>query len=610
MRRKFERFIGFVAGLICVNLLCAMLTSPSRAQASAPVSVLGNFDLNTVKVISPSQETATSSTITVTGQKFDKAVEIVLKRVPANRWDVQVVIPNAVAIHKGDTLLLSLNMRAVTPTNGSARIGAGFERASPPYNKSLDEVVTPTASWERVNLPFRSDADYAPGTAHAHFVLGFVSETVDLAQFSLFDYGPNVAPETLPHYHIAYAGEEKNATWRQAADERIAKFREADVVVVVKDSQGNPVPGAKIHLAMTRHSFDFGTAVNHWHLLGTGPPNDIYRTKLTSLFTKATVENELKWTDWYDNPAGRQTGIQMVDWLDDHHIAVRGHNLVWPSWQLSPRQLRRDYDAQVAASGQDAANRWLESTIEAHITDEVGALKGKVVSWDVINEPVSNHDFMDLLGKDAMVKWFQVAHAADPNARLYLNDYQDFHGSANASDIAAFQSTIRFLKVRGAPIGGIGLESHFQGSVLTPEQLIESLAEFSKLGLPIEITEYDFKTDDPVLQADFTRDFLTLCFSCPAVESFVTWGFWDGAHWLNDAPLFNKDWSLKPSGKAYEDLVYHKWWTDKTVPITANGHYETRGFLGDYVITVTHANHSTAVHATIKPGRNKIVVTL
>lgn len=89
------------------------------------------------------------------------------------------------------------------------------------------------------------------------------------------------------------------------------------------------------------------------------------------------------------------------------------------------------------------------------------------------------------------------------------------------------------------------------------------------------------------------RDILTITFAHPSQKGFLMWGFWDGAHWLGNAPLFREDWSLKPSGAAFIDQVFHQWWTDTTGLTNAAGNYSTRGFKGTYRITITCADGST-----------------
>ena len=71
------------------------------------------------------------------------------------------------------------------------------------------------------------------------------------------------------------------------------------------------------------------------------------------------------------------------------------------------------------------------------------------------------------------------------------------------------------------------------------------------------------------------------------------WGFWDGSHWMNDAPLFRQDWTLKPAGQAYLDLVFKQWWTDESLATGADGAASVRGFLGDYDVTVHDAAGAT-----------------
>ena len=89
------------------------------------------------------------------------------------------------------------------------------------------------------------------------------------------------------------------------------------------------------------------------------------------------------------------------------------------------------------------------------------------------------------------------------------------------------------------------------------------------------------------MQADYTRDFLTACFSHPAIKGFMIWGFWEGAHWEPPAAMIRRDWSTKPNYDAWNDLIYRQWWTDTSGVTESDGTFRTRGFLGDYAIEVT-----------------------
>jgi hypothetical protein len=118
-------------------------------------------------------------------------------------------------------------------------------------------------------------------------------------------------------------------------------------------------------------------------------------------------------------------------------------------------------------------------------------------------------------------------------------------------------------------------------------------------GLPVEITEYDTDIKDDALDAQFLKDFLTAVYSHPSVEGFLMWGFWDGAHWHHKAPLFNQDWTPKPSEKVWEDLVLHDWWTNADGATDTTGSYAVRGFLGDYEVTVTKGSKTVTVPAKL-----------
>jgi endo-1,4-beta-xylanase len=65
----------------------------------------------------------------------------------------------------------------------------------------------------------------------------------------------------------------------------------------------------------------------------------------------------------------------------------------------------------------------MRKRIDDHIADEATALRGKLVEWDVLNEPFTNHAIQDVLDNDEMIRWFKLARAADPDAVLLLNDY-------------------------------------------------------------------------------------------------------------------------------------------------------------------------------------------
>lgn len=90
----------------------------------------------------------------------------------------------------------------------------------------------------------------------------------------------------------------------------------------------------------------------------------------------------------------------------------------------------------------------------------------------------------------------------------------------------------------------------------------------------------------------------------------MMWGFWDGKHWLGDAPMFYPDWTLKPSGQVWIDLVHRAWKTNIEGTTGTQGEYKTRGFLGDYEITVSHNGKAKTTKVSLGKNGQALTVTL
>jgi GH35 family endo-1,4-beta-xylanase len=396
----------------------------------------------------------------------------------------------------------------------------------------------------------------------------------------------------------SYAGREPDAPWRRAAAERIEKIRKGDLSVAVKDADGRPVSDATVTVRMRRHAFDFGSAVAARALFAETADNEKYRETIKRMFNMVVLENDLKWPDWERN---REQSIRAVDWLRENGIRVRGHCLVWPAWNRMPRD--------VGGLKDDAAA--LRERVRKHIADETSALRGKIAEWDVINEPYTNHAVMDVLGNEVMGEWFKTAREGDPDVRLFLNDYSILsNGGTDAAHQAHYEKTIRSLLESGAPLDGIGMQGHFGRRLTAPERMLDILDRFGKFGKPIKATEFDVDATDEPLQADFTRDFMTALFSHPSVNGIVMWGFWEGRHWKPNAALFRRDWSIKPNGRVWMDLVFKQWWTEVEGRTDAQGNYRTRGFLGDYEIEAARDGKAVRENVALDGDGTTATVTL
>ena len=564
---------------------CVAYAADNGATALLPADSASVFRLS-----GSAGEFAKMSSATITGQPFQSALRLEVSRKPARSQDVQIAAPVTAAVATGDVLMVSFWLRSASP--GEAAVDVGFRAGGTARGPApLNMPAVAGSVWKKVQFPFALTRGYDKGEAEVFFTLGLRQQTLDIGGIELLNYGTSKRVADLPFTRLGYGGSEPGATWRKAAEERIERIRKGNLAVLVRDKAGKPVRGAEVSVRMRKHAFLFGTAVNATALSSQRLSAENlarYKQEIVQLFNFAVMENEMKWPQW-SNESSRPATLAAADWLRERGLQVRGHNLVWPSWRNT------NVKAAVDAKGDPAA---LAKVITGHITETAATFRGRLVDWDVINETFTNHDFMDILGRHAMVDWFKAARSGDPAVKLYINDFNIIEGEdqAHQDDYAA---TIRYLIDEGAPVDGIGLQGHFPARVTPMDDLMKRFDRFAAFGKELEITEFDINTSDEATQADYTRDFMTAAFSQPAVKAFLMWGFWEGAHWIPRGAMMRRDWSVKPNGGVYKDLVFKRWWTNADGKTGAQGTFATRGFLGDYEIEVKAGGETKTVRVSL-----------
>ncbi|MBO0722732.1 MAG: endo-1,4-beta-xylanase, partial [Blastocatellia bacterium] len=507
--------------------------------------------------------------ITVTGQSFTQGYQIRHDGDSAFVYNSGLGWNTAAPIARNDLLQLTFWARKLEPAgSGIIRGQVVFERNGGDYEKSLTaNYPNDSDQWRLFQMVFRSSADFAPTEAHLVFQFAYGPQLFEIGGISLINYGQNVSPEQLSNYYYYPTRGDATAPWRVAANERIDQMRKGDLIVKVEDRNGHHLPGATVYIQQTNHAFRFGSAVTAAHIMGQGVDNDIYRSRVTSHFTTTVFENDLKWGLWECETCGTsfnkdQTRAAIV-WLTEHSLPIRGHNLIWPSWNFMP--------ANLMTLGPNE----LRQAIDARFNDVLGdaGVNGKLYEWDVINEPYANYDVMGRIGVDdipqsngvlpneEMIHWFQLARTLDQRPRLFVNDYDII--AAGGDDVRHqdyYYALLKWLIDNGAPIGGAGLQGHF--TRITPFDRMEAiLARFSQLPVALAVTEFDFTTLDEDLQAEYMRDVLTMIFSQPKIDDFLMWGFWANAHYQPIAAMYRADWSSKPAALAWNDMLFREWWT-------------------------------------------------
>ena len=389
------------------------------------------------------------------------------------------------------------------------------------------------------------------------------------------------------------------------AESRIQTHRTGDLALTVRRADGTPVTDATVSVTMREHAFRFGTGVEARYLVEESSPGDPYRERLAGLFNTGVVEHRNKWRPW-ENESERELAIRASEWLLERGLDLRGHAAIWQ--RFDQPVVPEDVVEKVRSDDDDRA-AYVSRRTGDHVSEILGHYAGDVASWDVLNEQIHAHHLTDVIDPDAshlrapeVVQWFERARQADPEASLYLNDYDVLAGEyPDYRD--DYAELVRFLQERGAPIDGLGFQAHHDGyeEARSPDGILDTLDRFADLGVAITVTEYDTVGDGWTDEraADHLRTFLRTVFSHPAVEGFVMWGFWDGVHWAERAPLFREDWSAKPALDVYRSLVFEEWWTDETGTTDADGRYRTTAFLGKHDVTVETGGRSRSVRASV-----------
>ena len=421
--------------------------------------------------------------------------------------------------------------------------------------------------------------------------------------------------------YSAYRGREDGASWRKAALERIEKIRKADMTVLVVDSKGRPVPGAQVKVAMRRSAFGFGSAVTAKDLTDPSEDGRRYREIVERDFNKVVLENDLKWGGWEEGMKRRPNAYYNMDntfaalrWLRERGILVRGHYVAWAP-------LASDYGTVTHAKNDGPDFR---AALLRHAEEEVRQVGGLVCEWDVVNHPLGwgGKTIRDIAGDDIYDVMFRKVREWNPEAVRCINEGGVLSDSGRNKQNQAYFKLISDMLGRGVPVQKIGFMGHFfaEKDLTPPDDLLKILDRYATLGLPLQVTEFDvrygkagesvdLKPEQEQLQADYTRDFLIAMFSHPAVTGVLTWGFWEGRHWYPSAAMYRKDWSLKPNGQAWEDLVLKQWRTNVTGRTDADGRASTRGFLGDYAVDAVYKGRKGSATVTLgAPGASVTVV--
>ena len=301
-------------------------------------------------------------------------------------------------------------------------------------------------------------------------------------------------------------------------------------------------------------------------------------------FNAITAENIMK--SMFIHPQKDKYDFALTDkfvaYGKKNKMYIHGHTLIWHS-QLAP------WMAQIKDSTE------MNAFMKDHITTIVSKYKGRIDSWDVVNEALNEDGtlrksvFLNTLGEQYLIDAFKLAAAADPKTDLYYNDYNNEEPAKREGTI----NLIKKIKAAGGKVDGVGIQAHWRLESPSLEEIEKSILAYSAIGVKVAFTELDITVlPNPwdLKGADVNQNFEGSAKMNPYPESLpdsvqeklaqrysdifklflkhkdkisrVTfWGVYDGQSWLNDWPIKGRtnypllfDTQLKPK-KAYNALI-------------------------------------------------------
>ncbi|HTN22260.1 MAG TPA: endo-1,4-beta-xylanase [Pelobium sp.] len=250
--------------------------------------------------------------------------------------------------------------------------------------------------------------------------------------------------------------------------------------IAVKSKTANAEKGLKDYY---KSYFPIGVAVSARNLSGQSAEF------ILKNFNSLTPENAMKMGVIHpqENRYNWRDADSIVNFAQHHNLKVRGHNLCWheqaPNWMFKN------------ADGSQVNKETLLKRLKEHIFTVVKRYKGKIYVWDVVNEAIDddstkylrNSLWYQICGEDFIMKAFEYAHEADPTAKLFYNDYN----TERPEKTERVYRLVKMLVDKKVPIHGVGLQGHWSIFEPSEQELKNTIAKFSSLGLEVQITELD-----------------------------------------------------------------------------------------------------------------------
>ncbi len=310
--------------------------------------------------------------------------------------------------------------------------------------------------------------------------------------------------------------------------------------------------------------------------------------------------NQFKWSGMEANKGNlTYSNFEYTNnWFKSVGWDMRAHTLLWGGTSAT------DYHA-IPKWVMDLSTtpKAMYEACKSRVIREVTRYKGIVKEYDVINEPTHAKYLQSVVGDSINWNCFKWAHEADPDARLFVNDYNIIEWQDQTNN---FITLVQKMLDNGAPITGIGSQCHI-GSSVDLTNFKTRFDQLGQFGLPVKVTEFDMGAKS-ITEAQYAVEMgkmMRLCFSHPAIEGFVFWGLTEPT-WVpaSIANVIREDKTTKIAADTVYKLIHEEWTTKVAGLSDANGKRVLKGYFGDYDVLAKVDGVWEKFNITFKKGEN------
>src|SRR5687768_7373487 len=435
---------------------------------------------------------------------------------------------------------------------------------------------------------------------------------------------------------VALANSDNRANALAAANTYISNYRKGQATAALRGPGEIPLlAGTNVNVELTRHAFNFGTAVAGFNGSASLTTNATYAQRVNEHFNSVVPENAGKWGSNSSGsttpPPGSSGNISysnaILSWAQQNNKRARMHNLIWGSQQ--PAWVNN----MLANSGSHTALRgYVSDRIKYYVGDANDGNPNddparRYLELDVYNEGVHTPQYWNAYGAAGVADIYRevrdAASSVGADVRLYANEYNVLQWSSGGDTYANwYRRHVEAINNagQGEVVTGVGVQYYADtsanaagaGQGHSVSHMQRALQNMSVTGLPITLTEFGIQsgtgqTTSQTTHADVLEDSVRMLFGTPQASGFFMWGFYQGNGYIwnqaTNGAFYDAAWNLRQPGARWNALM-SEWDTNVNAVVNPDGTVTFTGFFGDYSV----AGQSGAL--TLMKGQNNYTVTL